>query len=69
MKFFNGCSLSREEVINIVNSYVTIVKNEITGTIIPCADTICDDVATLQAVNHRFFISDGISTEEVKLLH
>jgi hypothetical protein len=67
MKFFNGCSLSREEVINIVNSYVTNIKNEITGTIIPCAATICDDVTTLKAVNHRFFISDGISTEEVNV--
>lgn len=74
MKFFNDCSVTREEVINIVNSYVTNVKNEITGTIIPCADTVCDDVSTLkidvdnlEAVNHRFFISDGVTTEEINI--
>jgi len=64
MKFFNECPITREEVINIVNSYVTNITNN-TNTLIPCASTVCDDVAALEAVNHRIFISDGITTEEI----
>jgi hypothetical protein len=62
MKFFNKCPISREEVINIITTKIT---QEITGTTIGCASTVCDDVADLQAVNHRIFISDGITTEEI----
>lgn len=62
---YKNCNLSRDQVIEIVEQYVTNVFNNITNDIVPCSDDLCDRLAALEAVTHTFTVSDGTLTDTI----